>query len=249
MIWDEEIASELDGLGELSRYAAGTWLQDRVKGQTVVRRILMGHVDVHAMKMSRPVLEGRYGPGDILGIRSRIYPLDEPRSRCRAVSDIECDEIPWETIEELSRKSPRLESLMRNIARMRVYGVAIAMHPAFSCLNLDERKTLFDNAIIRLLAPGEHLICKRDDKAHLYLLVSGTVDVRNNDTSIVKRSKGEILGEISLFGFSEYPTADVIAEHFSEIIEFRDADMLDVMNNNPVFKQRITALVGSRLPA
>jgi len=246
MIWDEEIETELAGLGEISRYAAGTWLPEIVNNQPVIRHILSGHVDIHAIKRSHPILIGRYGPGEILGIRSNIYPKNQPQSRCRAVSDIECREIPWQAVETLSQSNSRLEGMMQHIAQVRTYGAAIAIHPAFSCLNLDERRSLFDHAIVRLLAPGEKLICKREGRAHMYLLVSGSVDIVSDGISLAKRSKGEILGEISLLGFSEAPTADVIAESFSEIIEFRDTDILETMQNNPIFRQRITALIDSR---
>ncbi|MDQ6971010.1 MAG: cyclic nucleotide-binding domain-containing protein [Mariprofundaceae bacterium] len=246
MIWDEEIETELAGLGEISRYAAGTWLPDTVNKQPVIRHILSGHVDIHAIKLSHPILIARYGPGEILGIRSNIYPVNQPQSRCRAFSDIECREISWQAVETLSSSNSRLESMMQHIAQVRTYGAAIAIHPGFSCLNLDERRSLFDHSIVRLLAPGEKLICKSELRAHMYLLISGSVDIISDGISIAKRSKGEILGEISLLGFSKAPTADVIAESFSEIIEFRDTDILAAIQENPVFKQRITALIDSR---
>jgi len=246
MIWDAEIETELAGLGEVTGYKAGSWLPEVVNGQPVIRHILSGHVDIHAMKLSHPILIGRYGPGEILGIRSNLHPQEQPQSRCRAVSDIECREIPWQEVEALSSNNSRLESMMRHIAQIRTYGAAIAIHPAFSCLNLEERRTLFSHSIVRLLTPGEKLICKRAGRAHMYLLVSGNVDVVSDGKSLAKRSRGEILGEISLLGFSETPTADVIAESFSEIIEFRDADILAAMQDNPVFRQRINALIGSR---
>ncbi|MDQ6966002.1 MAG: hypothetical protein Q9M23_03645, partial [Mariprofundaceae bacterium] len=173
MIWDEEIELELAGLGDISRYKAGTWLPDTVHDQAVIRHILSGQVDIHAIKLSHPILIGRYGPGEILGIRSNLHPEDQPVSRCRAVSDIDCREIPWQAVEALSSNNSRLENMMRHIAKIRTYGAALAIHPAFSCLNLEERRTLFKRSIVRLLTPGEKLICKRAGRAHMYLLVSG----------------------------------------------------------------------------
>lgn len=246
MIWDEKIEAELAGLGRIVCYTAGAWLPESVQDRPVIRHILSGHVDIHAIKQSRPVLIARYGPGEILGIRSNIYPQEQPRSHCRAVSNIECREILWETIEALSTSNARLESLMQHIARMRVYSTAIAMHPVFSCLYLDERRRLFEHVIVRLLSPGDHLIRRQGGRAHLYLLMSGSVDVRSDGRSIARRSKGDILGEISLFGYSIDPTADVVAEGVCEILEFEDSDLLTAMSSNPVFKMRIRALVASR---
>jgi len=247
MIWDEEIESELAGLGQVAHYVTGAWLPDCIDEQPIIRHILSGHIDVHTSQLPRSDSISRYGPGEILGIRSNTQAQNQQKTRCRAVSDIECREIPWNTLDALSKENPRLAMLMQHIAQMRAYDTAIATHPAFSCLHLDERRKLFQHAIVRLLAPRETLIRQQGGRAHLYLVISGSVEIVADGVRIVQRGKGELLGEISLFGFSNQPTADVIAEKFTEILEFTDADMLAAMNTNPAFRQRITALAGNKL--
>jgi len=246
MIWGAELERELAGLGELRRYADGACLSHGMHKPPIIRRIISGHVDIFAHTAGGKAHVCRCSDGEIIGVHSNLHQGELPGICWKAAGDIECLEIPWREVASRSKANTRLASIMQHICQIRQYGIALAIHPVFSCLDIHERAMLFKNATIRMLRPDEQLISKQDERAHLYLIVSGKVRIQSENQSPSLCAAGDILGEISLFGFSPVPTADAVAESFSEIIEFRDSDMLNIMQENTEFRLRITELSDSR---
>lgn len=246
MIWGAELERELAGLGELKSHPGGSCLAHCMHKPPIIRHIISGQVDIFAHTATGKAHICRCAEGEFLGIHSNLYHGAQAAICWKTVNNMECMEIPWSEVTRISRKNARVESILQHICQIRQYSIVLATHPVFSCLDIDERARLFDHAKLRILTPGEHLIRKHGEKAHLYLLVSGSVGIHLEDKSVIPLGNGDILGEISLFGFNPRPTADAVAESLTEIIEFLDTDMLAIMQENTEFRLRMTELIGSR---
>jgi len=247
MIWGAELEHELVGLGTPRRYASGTCLAHCLHRPPIVRRITAGQVDVFVHIPGGTAHVSRAEDGAILGVHSNLYANEQPHICWKAVSHVECHEILWSDIESRCKENSRMDGILQRIGQIQHYSIVLAAHPVFSILDMHTRSRIFAHATVRMLAPGEHLIHKHGKRSHLYLLVTGKVSIRPENQAPIMLESGDILGEISLFGYSPEPTADAVADSFSEIIEFLDADMIKTMRSNQSFRQAMTDLIERRI--
>ncbi len=243
MIWEDMLAEQLEGKGQVRAYAAGEWLAGEPR---VIRRILSGQIAVHARWSDREEVIGDYGEGEWLGIRSALHPDTPPALFWRARTDAECLEFSWADIQEQMQRS-ETRAALENLARARLFSAIMAGHPLFACLERPMRKRLFRNAIQRIFSPGEHLVRQGGDRSPLYLIVSGDVRIVRNGEIVARRGSGEVVGELSFFGIRPAPVADVIADSLTEAIEFRDEDMMAAARGSGAFQRRLADMCRQRL--
>ncbi len=246
MAWMDDLADALEYSGRRARHEAGDWLPWRAESP-VIRRIVSGRVGIEAETESGWRDIGEYGPGEWLGIRSALHPDLPPRLRWRAIGPAECEEYDWADIKRRMRQQPELRMALEQMARERLYGAIVATHPLFSLLDRGARKRLFKHAMVRMLAPGECLIEQQGPRPHLYLVASGRLRIERDGQLLALRGRGEIVGEMSVFGFSEHPTADVTAAELTEVIEFRDGDVMDVARGSAAFQRKLADICRTRL--
>jgi CRP-like cAMP-binding protein len=160
---------------------------------------------------------------------------------------VDCEEYAWRAVEERMREHPELRMTLEHMARERLYGVIMATHPLFSLLDRNARKRLFGRAMVRMQAPGERLIEQGGAPAHLYLVASGRLRIERDGQLLCRRGRGDIVGEMSVFGFSSEPTADVVAEDMAEVIEFGDRDVMEAARGSGAFQRKLADICRERL--
>lgn len=82
------------------------------------------------------------------------------------------------------------------------------------------------------------------DKA--YILLDGTVSVRQHGKEIAQLGAGDIMGETAIVGHS-LRTASIVALTPLQAIHFTDTDIRDLIEEMPSFKEKVTALVEKRM--
>lgn len=82
------------------------------------------------------------------------------------------------------------------------------------------------------------------DKA--YIILDGTVSVRRDGQEIAQLGPGDIVGEAAIVGHS-LRTASVVALTKLTAIHFTDADLKELLEEMPSFREKVTALVDARL--
>lgn len=247
-MWNEVPEAELDQLhaqGVDRRYADGARLPGADEGFDGIRRILKGQVEVWADGLDRPITV--CAEGEFIGVRSFLFPEASPRLSWRARGDVACREFAGAPLRKLMRRSRPLSEVLMLEARRRLMGAVIAAHPVFSLLEREARKHLFDKAEVRILQGDMPLIVQRQERPDLYLIVSGRVRVMRDGRFICHRSVGDIVGEISVFGFSESPIADVIADTWTEVVVFPRSDILDAARHHPDFRKALVTLCQKRI--
>ncbi|MFB9315657.1 Crp/Fnr family transcriptional regulator [Nocardioides plantarum] len=82
------------------------------------------------------------------------------------------------------------------------------------------------------------------DKA--YILLEGTVSVRRDGTEIAQLGPGDIVGEAAIVGHT-LRTASIVALTPLVAIHFTDADVNALLTELPSFREKVTAVVESRV--
>ncbi|WP_232678402.1 cyclic nucleotide-binding domain-containing protein [Nocardioides sp. R-C-SC26] len=82
------------------------------------------------------------------------------------------------------------------------------------------------------------------DKA--YILLDGKVSVRRDGVEIAQLGAGDIVGEAAIVGHS-LRTASVVAITPLKAIHFTDSDIRELIEEMPTFREKLEAVVESRL--
>ena len=82
------------------------------------------------------------------------------------------------------------------------------------------------------------------DKA--YILLEGTVSVRRDGAEIAQLSSGDIVGEAAIVGHT-LRTASIVALTPLVAIHFTDSDINELINEMPSFRDKLVAVVESRV--
>lgn len=82
------------------------------------------------------------------------------------------------------------------------------------------------------------------DKA--YILLEGTVSVRRDGQEIAQLTSGDIVGEAAIVGHT-LRTASIVALTPLVAIHFTDTDIKELLDEMPSFKEKLTAVVESRV--
>jgi CRP/FNR family transcriptional regulator, cyclic AMP receptor protein len=82
------------------------------------------------------------------------------------------------------------------------------------------------------------------DKA--YILLEGTVSVRRDGSEIAQLGSGDIVGEAAIVGHT-LRTASVVALTPLVAIHFTDRDLNELLAEMPSFRDKLTAVVESRV--
>ena len=82
------------------------------------------------------------------------------------------------------------------------------------------------------------------DKA--YILLEGTVSVRRDGAEIAQLSSGDIVGEAAIVGHT-LRTASIVALTPLVAIHFTDTDIKELISEMPSFRDKLQAVVESRV--
>ncbi|MBT8493082.1 MAG: cyclic nucleotide-binding domain-containing protein, partial [Deltaproteobacteria bacterium] len=132
-------------------------------------------------------------------------------ARVEAATDVWLLDIPAESVEKLASSSPRLAKVLANYARARILSNVMRTSGLFSRLSEDERRSLLPRFEARIVEAGERFIEAGKANDRLFVVASGTVEVRDGKTVIAELSVGDGVGEQSLL--SRKPAGyDVVAQ-------------------------------------
>jgi small-conductance mechanosensitive channel len=119
----------------------------------------------------------------------------------------------------------------------------------FSPLNSAELNALASNARGHVFAPGEIIIRAGDSGSSMFVVSSGSVDVRvdSNGTSrmLNRLSEGDFFGEMGLFT-GEPRTANVIAADETEVLEIGHDAMKGLFETNPDLVEALSHTINER---
>lgn len=141
-------------------------------------------------------------------------------------------DIPSESLEKLAGRSPRLARVLANHARARILSNVMRTSGLFSSLSDDERRSLLPRFEPRILDDGERLIEGGGANDSLYVVASGTVEVRSGEELIATLSVGEGVGEQSLL--SRKPAmCDVVSKGRTVVLGLERSHFDDLVLAHP----------------
>ena len=122
-------------------------------------------------------------------------------------------------------------------------------HRIFSCLTAEQCEALVQASPVVKFAKHEHLLVQGASGESMFVLVSGTVDVRialNGETkSVAKLGAGDCVGEMSLLT-GDPRTATVVAEGEVEAVEIGKTVFGAFVRSNPAVVEQLGELLTQR---
>jgi len=228
-------------------YSAGQQLAETTAEHSpIIRRVIQGRVKITASIMGEHRLLGLVGAGYFLGLRSTMISQHTNLLTWTADAETSAEEISWHALKPYLAKHSSALPMLQHEARKTIYQLLVAMYPQFGGITANDKATLMEHTFVRLLSHGEKLISQGGEKPNLYLIISGQLGIYQNNKLIRYRESGEIVGEISIFGFSQSPTADVISNGNTEILELSTQAMLKITRGNLPIRQWLAHLCEQR---
>jgi|GEM_PF-4113292 len=110
-----------------------------------------------------------------------------------------------------------------------------------------EREVLLAAGEMRRLHSGEPLITQQQINRTLFLVLEGRLDIVRSGQLLRSRTHGEIVGEVSLFGFNELPMADVVANGEATVVGFASEAVRRICRLNHPFSQALARICEQRM--
>lgn len=218
---------ELATVVEERRVEAGAIIVDMGEPATSLFWVARGHLEVTRNEHDLGDLRANAFFGEIALVASTSR-----TARVTARSNAWLLEIPAESLEKLARSSPRLAKVLANHARARILSNVMRASGLFSRLSEDERRTLLPRFEVRIVDAGDVLIDGGTANDTLYVIASGTVEVRDGDAVVAVLSVGDGVGEQSLL--SRKPALfDVVATSRSVVLGIERSQFDDLVVAHP----------------
>jgi len=203
---------ELATVVQHRRVDQGSVIVDMGEPATSLFWVARGHLEVTRNQHHLGDLRANHFFGEIALVASTTR-----TARVTACSNAWLLEIPAPSLEKLAGRSPRLAKVLANHARARILSNVMRASGLFSRLSEDERRSLLPRFEVRIVDPGERLIEGGEANDNLFVIASGTVEVRDGDSIVAVLSVGDGVGEQSLL--SRKPALfDVVATSRSVVL-------------------------------
>lgn len=121
----------------------------------------------------------------------------------------------------------------------------VASVPFFSELKAEEIAKVSEILKPRTAMPNEVLFQRDEPAESMYFIVSGQVEAELI-TQPVLLGRGEFFGEVGILR-NQQRTATVIARTYTELLELKAPDFHQLLEANPVLKQKVESVVRERL--
>jgi HEAT repeat protein len=119
--------------------------------------------------------------------------------------------------------------------------------PIFSTLTSEDLVAIAGVAGERLLPDGHHLVRQGDDADELFLIISGTVEVRaNGDVELAQRGPGDPVGELAIITRSKR-SADVVTRGDVRILVVHADAFEAILEDRPTVARAMLSVVAERL--
>ncbi len=228
-------------------YPTGQWLTATENYSPIVRRVIKGKVDVVTQLTSGDSAISQAEAGDFLGVRNAILPDDGLSLKWQTLEDTVVEEIPWVKVEPFLESVPGVHIYLQQEARERLYQLLVAIHPLFKNLPRPARRKIAEHAAVRLLRDGEVLIREEDKQTSFYMVIFGELVTCKGNLRQNIRKAGDVVGEMSVFGFRQWAEADIVSSGVSELLEFPAEAILDAARAHQEIRDWLVNLSQNRL--
>jgi cAMP-dependent protein kinase regulator len=199
---------------ELHDHAAGDYLLREGEEGKEALVIVRGLVNV--VRGSPPVLIATLGPGAIFGEMALVS--NAPRAASAvAVEPVQAFGMSRKALEELAARDPEIGRELGSFCYGRMLANLVRHSAILSGVEAAKRAALIASFETRHFERGTRLVEQGQDAGQLFLIASGSVQVRGRDAQgeqvvLAQLGPGEVVGEISLV-LRRPAVADVVALH------------------------------------
>lgn len=189
------------------------------------------------------------GPGAIFGEMALVSQAPRAAS-VYAEEPCELLVVSRENLEELAGEAPVIARELVDFCQGRMVS-NLMRHSAFlSAVKANQRRELIDRFQMRAFEAGEVIVRQGQNRAGLFLLASGAVQVSSNDSDgdrvvLAELGPGEVVGEISLV-LRRPATADVIAVVPTVAMELTQERFQEVIREHPTVLSELYELATKR---
>jgi CRP-like cAMP-binding protein len=169
-------------------------------------------------------------------------------ARVTAREDTLLLEIPAAEIEKAAARHPQLARVLAQHARERLLVNVTRTSPLFTLLPEAERAELLHRFETALVAAGERFVARGAPNDHLWIVVSGSCEVRDGATTIARLAPGDGFGEMSLLS-GDAPTADVVAVEPTAVLRLSRQQFRDVADHHPEIVAELERIAAERTEA
>jgi hypothetical protein len=139
------------------------------------------------------------------------------------------------------------EDIKKHSTDVNTIASLLANFSIFQTLSDANLKDLVDILRLRKFAPNEYIIRKGEPGKNLYIILSGVVDVVDEDGhSITKLRNGEVFGEMSLIS-GDPVGATIRVMETTTVLYIKGQDFLKVLNRFPSLQMYFARLLSRRL--
>ncbi len=153
--------------------------------------------------------------------------------------------IPSKSVEAVATRSPKLAKVLAEYARARLLANVMQTSELFSRLSEDERRQLLPRFNLELVPAGAQLIEQGIEHDHLYVVVSGSCEVREDDAVLATLGVGDGVGEISLLA-RKPAVASVVALEETALLSLSRSAFDDVAVKHPNLLAEVYKLLVER---
>ncbi|HTE50802.1 MAG TPA: cyclic nucleotide-binding domain-containing protein [Kofleriaceae bacterium] len=107
-------------------------------------------------------------------------------------------EIPAQEVEAMAARAPLLAQVLAHYARTRLLASVMRMSELFSRLSEEEHQKLLPLFDTEMFEPGDAVVESGSQNERLYVIASGSCQVKNGDQVMAVLSPGDGIGEMSL---------------------------------------------------
>ncbi len=167
----------------------------------------------------------------------------EPRSATLlARTNSEVLELSYESMEAVIEAHPRVRSLLDRMYQGRVLARVLGESPLFDFLEAGERHRIASSLYPVVIPKGSTVVEAGSTDACLFLLKSGSVEIRAPQPEGTEGTKLGTLGPNDFFGEVSFltglpRTADVIATEDSEVLCFDRDELEDLVAEHPKLRE------------
>jgi len=154
-------------------------------------------------------------------------------------------EVPAVELEELAGRAPRLAKVLAQYARMRLLASVMRMSELFSRLTEEEHQKLLPLFDTELFEEGDLVIETGSDNQRLYVVASGSCQVRNGEQVLAVLAPGDGIGEMSLLA-RRPANFDVLATERTVALSLSRENFDEVAVNHPGLLAEVYKLLVQR---
>lgn len=239
---DEEALTAVEKVCVLRKFKKGEKIVEEGEKSDSLFIILSGKV--HVFKMDRDgaiKFMDELGEGNFFGEISLL--TGKPRT-ATVVAGEDCTlyEISKNNIEKLEEEYPQIKTVLTDFYKIRILDSLLAFSPLFSDLDADDRKYVLTKFKPDVYQPGEVIVREGAEGDFLFVIRSGTVEVKTKDIKgreikLAELGPGDFFGEIALIT-NNPRTATVVALTRVGILKMTKEDFKEVIQLYPSVLER-----------